>query len=164
LRADDIDLDRHVVRVERSVYRGRLGPPKTRSSRRYVALSGLATRLVREQLVGRAPNQLDLVWPGDAGGHVAVKHWMRKVFRPAVLHAGLTPFRFHDLRHTYVALLIAAGAHPKWLQAQLGHSSISQTLDRYGHLFPDASEPFMQRLDDLTASKQTVGSAWDSPR
>jgi hypothetical protein len=35
-----------------------------------------------------------------------------------VRRAGLTGFRFHDLRHTYAALMIAAGAHPKYLQAQ----------------------------------------------
>jgi len=32
-----------------------------------------------------------------------------------------------------------SGAHPKYIQAQLGHASIQTTLDRYGHLMPDAS-------------------------
>jgi hypothetical protein len=44
-------------------------------------------------------------------------------------HSVLTGFRFHDLRHTYAALMVAAGAHPKYLQAQMGHSSIRVTLD-----------------------------------
>lgn len=35
--------------------------------------------------------------------------------------------------------MVAAGAHPKYLQAQMGHSSIRVTLDLYGHLFPDAN-------------------------
>jgi len=42
--------------------------------------------------------------------------------------------RFHDLRHTYASLLIAQGSHPKLIQEQLGHASITITLDRYGHL------------------------------
>lgn len=46
--------------------------------------------------------------------------------------------RFHDLRHTYATRMVAAGAHPKLLQAQLGHTSINVTLNTYGHLFPDA--------------------------
>ncbi len=41
--------------------------------------------------------------------------------------------RIHYLRHTCTALLIARGAHPKAIQAQLGHSSIQVTLDQYGH-------------------------------
>ena len=31
---------------------------------------------------------------------------------------------FHDLRRTYATLMVAAGAHAKHLQAQMGHASI----------------------------------------
>lgn len=48
--------------------------------------------------------------------------------------AALRRIRFHALRHTCASLLIAQGAHPKYIQTQLGHASISRTLDRYGHL------------------------------
>jgi hypothetical protein len=74
---------------------------------------------------------------------------MARVFRPAVRRAGLAPLRFHDLRHTYAALMVAAGAHPKLLQAQLGHTSINVTLNTYGHLFPDAFADVGQSLDHL---------------
>jgi integrase len=46
--------------------------------------------------------------------------------------------KFYDLRHTCVTLLLAQGAHLKAIQVHLGHSSIQVTMDRYGHLFPDA--------------------------
>ena len=46
-------------------------------------------------------------------------------------------------------LLIAHGAHPKYIQAQLGHASIQTTLDRYGHLMPDAFEREARKLDRL---------------
>ena len=64
--------------------------------------------------------------------------------------ASSSPRRFHDLRHTYAALMVAAGAHPKYLQAQMGHSSIRVTLDLYGHLFPDANRGVLDALDALT--------------
>src|SRR3989449_11341431 len=57
--------------------------------------------------------------------------------------------RFHDLRHTYASLLIAQGAHPKYIQTQLGHASIQTTLDRYGHLMPDAHAAEARKLDRL---------------
>jgi len=57
--------------------------------------------------------------------------------------------RFHDLRHTYTSLLIAQGAHPKYIQAQLGHASIQTTLDRYGHLMPDVHAAEAKKLDQL---------------
>jgi integrase len=53
------------------------------------------------------------------------------------LPARVTP---HALRHTYVALMIAAGAHPKAIQSLVGHKNISETLDTYGHLFPEHHE------------------------
>lgn len=57
--------------------------------------------------------------------------------------------RFHDLRHTCAALCIALGAHPKAIQERLGHSSITVTLDRYGHLFPKLDEALTDRLDAM---------------
>ena len=69
---------------------------------------------------------------------------------PASCPAGAPrPLRFHDLRHTYAALMVAAGAHPKLLQAQLGHTSINVTLNTYGHLFPDAFADVGEALDLL---------------
>jgi hypothetical protein len=47
--------------------------------------------------------------------------------------------------------MVAAGAHPKYLQAQMGHSSILVTLDLYGHLFPNANRGVLDDLDALTA-------------
>jgi integrase len=69
------------------------------------------------------------------------------------------PCRFHDLRHSHAALLIADGSHPKVIQARLGHSSIRTTLDTYGHLFEGLDEAAADRLD---ASYQEALA--DSPR
>ncbi len=41
--------------------------------------------------------------------------------------------RIHELRHTAVALWIAAGAAPKEPAVRAGHTSVSFTLNRYGH-------------------------------
>jgi integrase len=55
--------------------------------------------------------------------------------------------RWHDLRHTAVALAIAQGAHPKAIQQRMGHASITVTLDRYGHLFPSLGLQIEEGLD-----------------
>jgi integrase len=67
--------------------------------------------------------------------------------------------RFHDLRHTAAGLLIAENVHPKIIQRRLGHSSISVTLDRYGHLLPDLEEPVAESLDTLHYSLKAQDSA-----
>jgi hypothetical protein len=58
-------------------------------------------------------------------------------------------------------LAIAAGAHPKEIQARLGHSSITVTLDRYGHLLPGLDEALARRLDDIgrdTSGRRTLST------
>ncbi len=70
---------------------------------------------------------------------------------PAPLLEGL---RIHDLRHTAVALWIAAGANPKEVAARAGHASVSFTLDRYGHLYPEADTALRDRLDAIYGSAQ----------
>jgi len=67
------------------------------------------------------------------------------------------PARIHDLRHTAVALWIAAGASPKEVAARAGHTSVSFTLDRYGHLYPEADEALRSRLDALFVDGRGTG-------
>jgi len=62
----------------------------------------------------------------------------------------------HDLRHTCVALLIELGAHPKAIQERLGHSSITVTMDVYGHLFPSLNAALTERLDDVFRSARSA--------
>ncbi|WP_187368842.1 tyrosine-type recombinase/integrase [Baekduia soli] len=50
--------------------------------------------------------------------------------------AKLTRVAPHDCRHTYASLMIAAGVNAKALCDYMGHSSITITYDRYGHLMP----------------------------
>lgn len=61
--------------------------------------------------------------------------------------------RFHDLRHTAASLAIATGAHPKAIQARLGHSSMAMTMDLYGHLMAGLDEDLADRLDDLNTGE-----------
>jgi integrase len=48
--------------------------------------------------------------------------------------AGLPTMRFHDLRHAYATLLISTGVHPRVLMELMGHSTITVTMNIYGHV------------------------------
>ena len=68
----------------------------------------------------------------------------------SLLRAGLdSGYGFHALRHTYASGLISQRLHPRVIQARLGHASISETMDTYGHLFPDSDEETSLALDRL---------------
>jgi integrase len=63
-----------------------------------------------------------------------------------------------DLRHTAVALWIAAGASPKEVAARAGHTSVSFVLDRYGHLFPESDAALRDHLDLLFRGSTKSGT------
>ena len=111
-----------------------IGPTKT-YSRRSV---GMPTPLVEEMMLhiaGKAPT--DFVFEGPDGGPLRHSNWYPRHFKPAAMRAGCpASTRFHDLRHTYAAFLIAEGAHPRAMMERMGHSTINVTLGTYGHLFP----------------------------
>jgi integrase len=92
-------------------------------------------------------SELDLVFCNEAGGLLDQANLRNRVFEPALVRAGLRRIRIHDLRHTFASLLIHQGENLKYVQSQLGHASIQTTVDRYGHLMPDAYLGASERLD-----------------
>ena len=56
---------------------------------------------------------------------------------------------FHSLRHTCGAWLAMAGVHPKVVQTVMRHSTITLTMDTYGHLFPGQEAEAVSRLPDM---------------
>lgn len=125
---------------------------------RTVRLPGFLRDLLAEHLAGNVANDPEaLVFTSTEGAPIRLSNWRRRVWERALQRAGLpSDLRIHDLRHTAAALLIHQGAHPKQIQAHLGHASITTTLDRYGHLFDDD----MDRLaDGLEATYQAAKSA-----
>ena len=68
--------------------------------------------------------------------------------------------RIHDLRQTFASILISAGHNPKYIQNQMGHSSIQVTMDLYGHLMPEVHEGAAKKSEDFVfnAPKQVNGN------
>lgn len=154
LRRRHCDVLRGRLTVEESLseVRGVLhrGPTKTYETRT-VALPGF----VRDALVDHLEANVDLardalVFTSPDGDPLRSSNFRRRVWLPTLealggtVPLGLTP---HHLRHTCASLLIRSGAHAKAIQGHLGHSSITVTMDVYGHLFEDDMDELAQRLD-----------------
>jgi integrase len=153
LRVSRLDLLRRRLTVVETLseVRGRVmfSEPKTAASRRSVTLP----RFLCDELAGHLATLLEvdpagLVFTAVKGGPLRRTNWRRRVWLPAVAATVGDPMRFHDLRHTHAALLIAQGEHPKVIQSRLGHASIRTTLDTYGHLFEGLDEAAAERLDE----------------
>jgi integrase len=152
LDAGTVEVAEIVVEVEGQLH---VGPPKTRASRRRVSLP----QVVIDELAKYRPPSAELddrVFTAPKGGLLRLNSFRYRFWRKATAAAGLSGLRIHDLRHTAVALWIAAGANPKIVAARAGHTSVSFTLDRYGHLFPDADEQLRRQLDRLIRKTTTA--------
>jgi integrase len=132
LRRSRVDLLRGRVVVDQALteVNGELafGPPKTKRSRRTVPLPRrIIDQLERhlDDYVTASPDAL--VFTGPKGGCLRRAGFPRSWWRPAVAAAGLSGLKFHELRHTFVAIWIAAGANPKEISVRAGHSSVAVT-------------------------------------
>ena len=119
-------LARRLVVVEQ-MQNPSLSPLKTRASSRVVP-----RRRPRTQRAHGA----HAAWAGRGPRHEPARQaraaqQLRHVLAQAVKAAGLPKgTRFHE-RHFYASTLIAAGLHPKAIQARLGHATIAETMDIY---------------------------------
>jgi integrase len=151
LRWEDVDLSNGVIRVERSWdVREGVVEPKSRAGKRKVPIASvLRDYLIEHKLAsgcgdglvfGRSPT-----WPFNhttilGRAHTAWKKANAEEARAAEAERReprvLEPIGLHEARHTFASLMIAAGVNAKALATYMGHSSITVTLDRYGHLMP----------------------------
>ena len=121
--------------VRRQIYRGRVGPPKTRYGRRTIPLSARTAELLAD---ARASSDFDRdtdpVFATPRGTPLDVSNLRVRVLRPAAERAGLAPLGFHVFRHTCASLLFDAGRNIKQIQEWLGHHDPGFTLSTYVHL------------------------------
>jgi integrase len=152
LRRKSVDVARRKVRVVEQLVGLEDGswvrrPPKTDAGTRTVTISASVAEMLADHLERFVdPEPGALLFPNRAGHPLSHSSFHTHHFRKAQEASGVF-CRFHDLRHTSVAFAIAEGAHPKAIQGRMGHSSITVTLDRYGHLFPELDEAIADAFD-----------------
>jgi len=157
LRWSDVDFEGRAIRVNQSVQRLRTSPgdtkkselrateTKTDGSRRTIALPDSVVRALRAHRARQAQDRLaaglswkdqDLVFTNRTGRPIE-PILLHRDYKALLKMAELpTTLRFHDLRHSAASLLLAQGVHPRAIMELLGHSSITVTMNVYGHVMP----------------------------
>ncbi len=126
-----------------------LGPPKSRRSRRTVAVAEPAAEVVRRLIAGRGREEFLFV--DEDGSAWGGSKWYHRYWKGAIAEArtrGLdkTP-SLQDLRHTHASWLIAANVPLPAIQRRLGHESITTTVDRYGHLVKETETEALAAIE-----------------
>ena len=162
LRWDDMDLEKGVLYVQRTVSRipGRgymESEPKTKSSRRRIVLPGVAIEALKGHCsnqenarvkAGEKWNDWGIVFANKYGGCLR-PDTVLDTFHQLLKDAGLPTMRFHDLRHSAATILFVAGVNPKVIQELLGHSKISITLEVYSHVLPSMQQEAAGKMDEV---------------
>jgi integrase len=143
LRWVDVNLENSELHVRQRADRFKqIGAPKSRAGERAVPFGKFVANTLREWKLQCPKGELGLVFPNAAGKVDNLVNIVKRGLQPAqgdkAKYTGL-----HCLRHFYASWCIDRGLLPKVIQERMGHSSITITFDRYGHLFPrkdDTSE------------------------
>jgi integrase len=144
----DVDLTKGRITVRsRADQWGTLGPPKSAAGQRIVPLAPNLVAALREwKLACGSP---EMVFPGprrDSQQGISQSGTIR-VFAAllrqlgVVDQAGKPKYVFHGLRHFYASVMISRGVNIKWLQATMGHETITLTLDFMGTCYTVRKTP-----------------------
>jgi len=152
---DSVNFDTKQITVQRSFSHGHWDTPKSHKVR-YIDMSdGLYTALkkrceVRDKRLvcgSHRSKKIYLVFPNRKGGPINDNTFRRGVFYKLLAQAKMPQIRIHDIRHTYASLLLQVGAPIHYVKEQLGHSSITMTVDLYGHCQPSVNRAALNLLD-----------------
>jgi integrase len=143
-----LDLEIGTLSVRESVYEGKFQSPKTRKSRRTMPLGPQIIVWLREhRLRAKRTEADDLVFGNRKGQPLRESKLLRNVLQPAAERAGLGRVTWHQFRHIHSSLLNDLRVPVKIAQEQLGHSSISTTLNIYTHVVDASHRKAIEALE-----------------
>ena len=131
LRWPDVDLQRGSIALHDT----------KNKERRALSLTGYALELMRDHAKIRRIDT-DLLFPSRDGRK---PKGIFPDWNVAVKKAGITDFRFHDLRHTFASYLSMNGASLVELAEALGHKSYDM-VRRYAHLSEQHTASVVERM------------------
>ncbi len=148
---DDIDFDRGLMQITKTVYREKdengmwqlcVDTPKTRSSDRIIPLPEyIAKMLLQDKESAATPYVVE----NKKGERMSIRSY-QYMFEKTLERAGVRKLNFHALRHTFATRAIECGMDIKTVADIMGHQNASITLNRYAHCMLDHKIEMMQKL------------------
>jgi integrase len=161
LQWGDIDWNQRLIVVRRIVNkRGKITATKTNRIRTIDISSTLFIELKehldKQKMIWSDENLPKWVFANKEANPPDMKNIYHRHYLKNIQKAGLRRIRFHDLRHTFASMLIQQGESLAYVKDQLGHSSITLTVNTYTHLIPGSNR---QAVDKLPVFKKPEGKA-----
>jgi integrase len=169
LKWSDIDLQKMVVHVVRSIVMQHVGDCKTEASRKPVPLDlRLAKVLWDWRLQSPYPTDEDWVFASPHSGG-KLPYWPGSLYKahlePAAKEVGIVGhFGWHTFRHTYATLLKGNGEDVKVVQELMRHANISVTLNIYAQAITQSKRDAQSRVVSLLLNKNEEKSSTEAYR
>ena len=148
---NDVDLDRGVIKITKTVYREKndsgmwqlcVDTPKTKASDRVIPLPEYITDMLRQDFeTAKTPYVIE----NKKGERMSIRSY-QYLFEKLTERAGVRKLNFHALRHTFATRAIECGMDIKTVADIMGHQNASITLNRYAHCMLDHKIEMMQKL------------------
>jgi integrase len=169
LKWSDIDWQRGAASVCRTIRHSKAGwifdDTKRKRSRRVVKLQDFVLKALRDVLKPQPAADdtgcqvgHDLIFRSRTGSPMR-QRYVKREFRRLLEAAGIRSIRLYDLRHTAATLAVAAGVSVKVISDQLGHASISFTLERYSHVLPSIQDEAAARVERMLLERPAGGTS-----
>ena len=142
LHVEDLDLNRGVIRVRRSVWQGKEVTPKTRKGYRDVWIDSATTRMLRDHLGSRTAGR---IFQSRRGTPLDTSNVLSEVLYPLCDRLSIPRGGLHAFRHGRVSHLQANNVPSDLTKAQVGHSSL-RTTSGYTHFSEDFARQTVERL------------------
>lgn len=154
LRPEDIDLDKNVVHIRRTVSKGANSRAfikegtKTYAGSRNVPMSKEARAVVEQALEEMKRNPENLVFYDHNKQDIVTTNQVNGFFKRICNKAGVLYNGQHALRHTFATRCIESNIQPVVLKTWLGHTDIHITLDIYSDVFDGLNHNSISMLDN----------------
>jgi len=156
----DLDLKAGTARIVRAFSKRHHETPKSGHGRTVKLSPELVARL-RSRLAESDHEREDAPVFTTGIGTCLDESKVRKAMDRILAVAKLSHFSPHDLRHTFASQHLQAGTPVDWVQRQLGHASISLTVDTYGRWLPSTAD-HADKLDAIAPAAPRLAVAGGS--
>jgi integrase len=149
LRYEDCDLIAGTICIRRTLWKGKVYPPKTPTSRRTLKLPAIALEALKRHSESHGNPTGGYLLATSNGNPVAAENFWRWGWKPALRKAGLPEsLTYHQLRHGAISLLIQQQVPIPIISKYAGHSTPAITFAVYGHIISGTSGMAAQAIDE----------------
>lgn len=165
LRWQDVDFKNKIIHVRQQAKWSEtakkmiIGRLKTTNAYRDIKISDNVIAALKKQKAWQAANKLelgtayaktDLIFTDEAG-EILRSNSLSVYFVRLVARSKVESRSFHHLRHTFASIAISNVPNVKAISMTLGHATVAETLDIYGHLLPGDNQTVTEAVANFLA-------------